>query len=80
MKLGDTDRELLRLAIPAVGALVAEPLYLLADTAHSLWGLARGFGSWLARTGGDDGDRVLMSLVDLGRARACLALKWQSKQ
>ena len=33
MKLGDTDRELLRLAIPAVGALVAEPLYLLADTA-----------------------------------------------
>ena len=33
MQLGGTDRELLRLAVPAVGALVAEPLYLLADTA-----------------------------------------------
>ena len=33
MELGGTDRELLRLAVPAVGALVAEPLYLLADTA-----------------------------------------------
>lgn len=28
-----TDREILRLAIPAFGALIAEPLYLLADTA-----------------------------------------------
>jgi putative MATE family efflux protein len=27
------DREILRLAVPAFGALVAEPLYLLADTA-----------------------------------------------
>jgi putative MATE family efflux protein len=27
------DREILRLAIPALGALVAEPLYVLADTA-----------------------------------------------
>ncbi len=27
------DREILRLALPALGALVAEPLYLLADTA-----------------------------------------------
>jgi Na+-driven multidrug efflux pump len=27
------DREILRLAIPALGALAAEPLYLLADTA-----------------------------------------------
>ena len=33
MQLRGTDRELLRLAVPAVGALVAEPLYLLADTA-----------------------------------------------
>ena len=33
MQLGGTNRELLRLAVPAVGALVAEPLYLLADTA-----------------------------------------------
>ena len=31
--MAGTDRELLRLAVPAVGALVAEPLYLLADTA-----------------------------------------------
>jgi MATE family, multidrug efflux pump len=29
----DYDREILRLAIPALGALAAEPLYLLADTA-----------------------------------------------
>jgi putative MATE family efflux protein len=28
-----TDREILRLAVPAFGALIAEPLYLLADTA-----------------------------------------------
>ena len=28
-----TDREILRLAVPALGALVAEPLYILADTA-----------------------------------------------
>jgi Na+-driven multidrug efflux pump len=27
------DREIFRLAIPALGALAAEPLYLLADTA-----------------------------------------------
>src|ERR671928_199688 len=27
------DREIMRLAIPALGALAAEPLYLLADTA-----------------------------------------------
>ena len=27
------DREILRLALPALGALVAEPLYILADTA-----------------------------------------------
>jgi len=27
------DRELLRLAVPALGALLAEPLYVLADTA-----------------------------------------------
>ena len=27
------DREIVRLAVPAFGALVAEPLYLLADTA-----------------------------------------------
>ena len=33
MQLAGTNRELLRLAVPAVGALVAEPLYLLADTA-----------------------------------------------
>jgi putative MATE family efflux protein len=29
----DTDREILRLAVPAFLALIAEPLYLLADTA-----------------------------------------------
>ena len=29
----DTDREILRLALPALGALTAEPLYVLADTA-----------------------------------------------
>ena len=28
-----TDREILRLAVPALGALTAEPLYVLADTA-----------------------------------------------
>ena len=28
-----TDREILRLAVPALGALAAEPLYVLADTA-----------------------------------------------
>jgi Na+-driven multidrug efflux pump len=27
------DRDILRLAVPAFGALVAEPLYVLADTA-----------------------------------------------
>jgi Na+-driven multidrug efflux pump len=27
------DREILRLALPAFGALVAEPLYVLTDTA-----------------------------------------------
>src|SRR5438105_2758416 len=42
----DRDREILRLAIPAFGALAAEPLYVLADTAivghlgrHPLGGL-----------------------------------------
>jgi putative MATE family efflux protein len=30
---GDDDREILRLALPALGALTAEPLYVLADTA-----------------------------------------------
>ncbi len=30
---GDDDREILRLALPSLGALVAEPLYVLADTA-----------------------------------------------
>lgn len=29
----DADREIVRLALPALGALVAEPLFLLADTA-----------------------------------------------
>jgi Na+-driven multidrug efflux pump len=29
----DDDREILRLAVPALGALIAEPLYILADTA-----------------------------------------------
>src|SRR5207247_10152398 len=29
----DHDREVLRLAVPALGALAAEPLYVLADTA-----------------------------------------------
>jgi putative MATE family efflux protein len=33
MPLDQRDREILRLAIPALGALVAEPLYVLADTA-----------------------------------------------
>jgi putative MATE family efflux protein len=31
--LRERDREILRLAVPAFGALVAEPLYVLADTA-----------------------------------------------
>ena len=30
---GEHDREILRLAIPAFGALIAEPLYVLTDTA-----------------------------------------------
>ena len=41
------DREIIRLALPAFGALIAEPLYLLADTAivghlgtHQLGGIA----------------------------------------
>lgn len=41
------DREILRLAVPALGALIAEPLFLLTDTAmvghlgpHALGGLA----------------------------------------
>jgi len=33
MKISVRDRELLTLAIPALGALIAEPLYVLADTA-----------------------------------------------
>jgi putative MATE family efflux protein len=32
-RLGEQDREILRLAVPAFGALVAEPLFLLADSA-----------------------------------------------
>lgn len=32
-RLRGTDREILRLAVPAFGALVAEPLFLLADSA-----------------------------------------------
>ncbi|OWY59835.1 hypothetical protein B7486_72435, partial [cyanobacterium TDX16] len=32
-RLPAIDREILALAIPALGALIAEPLYLLADTA-----------------------------------------------
>ena len=30
------DRDILRLAVPALGALAAEPLFLLADTAFAL--------------------------------------------
>ncbi|GAA3583520.1 MATE family efflux transporter [Klugiella xanthotipulae] len=33
MRLTDTDRSIGRLAIPALGALIAEPLFLLADSA-----------------------------------------------
>lgn len=33
LRAGPYDREILRLAVPALGALVAEPLYRLADTA-----------------------------------------------
>ncbi len=33
MRLTATDREMFTLAIPALGALIAEPLYVLADTA-----------------------------------------------
>lgn len=33
LRLTSTDRELFTLAIPALGALIAEPLYVLADTA-----------------------------------------------
>jgi len=33
LRLRDSDREILRLAVPAFGALVAEPLFLLADSA-----------------------------------------------
>jgi putative MATE family efflux protein len=33
LRIGDDDREIFRLAVPALGALVAEPLYILADTA-----------------------------------------------
>ena len=33
LRWGDDDREILRLALPALGALTAEPLYVLADTA-----------------------------------------------
>ena len=32
-RLQGTDREILRLAVPAFGALIAEPLFLLADSA-----------------------------------------------
>jgi putative MATE family efflux protein len=47
LRRSEHDREILRLAIPAFGALAAEPLYVLADTAivgrlgtHPLGGLA----------------------------------------
>lgn len=33
LRLGGQDKEILRLALPAFGALVAEPLFLLADSA-----------------------------------------------
>jgi putative MATE family efflux protein len=33
VRLGRSDREILALAVPALGALAAEPLYLLTDTA-----------------------------------------------
>ena len=33
LKLGSIDREMFVLAVPALGALIAEPLYTLADTA-----------------------------------------------
>lgn len=33
LRAGPYDREILRLAVPALGTLVAEPLYVLADTA-----------------------------------------------
>lgn len=33
LKYGERDREIWRLALPALGALIAEPLYLLTDTA-----------------------------------------------
>jgi MATE family, multidrug efflux pump len=46
VRIDARDREILRLAVPAFGALVAEPLYVLADTAivghlgtHQLGGL-----------------------------------------
>jgi putative MATE family efflux protein len=32
-RFGDDDREIFRLAVPALGAMIAEPLYVLADTA-----------------------------------------------
>jgi putative MATE family efflux protein len=32
-RIGEQDREILRLAVPAFGALVAEPMFLLADSA-----------------------------------------------
>jgi hypothetical protein len=32
-RISSTDREILRLAVPAFGALVAEPLFLLTDSA-----------------------------------------------
>lgn len=33
LRFGAQDREIIRLAVPALGALIAEPLYILADTA-----------------------------------------------
>ncbi len=33
MKLGATDRRIIRLAVPALGSLAVEPLYVLTDTA-----------------------------------------------
>ena len=33
MPISSRDKQLLKLAVPALGALLAEPLYVLADTA-----------------------------------------------
>jgi hypothetical protein len=33
LRLGGDDKQIVRLAVPALGALAAEPLYVLVDTA-----------------------------------------------